>query len=135
LIDEGGLGVEDDFVDLSKRLEATLYIKRFDIKEFKNYDNGYIKEEKFDFSDKRYNLHSTLYDFIFLYQRDIKIETLKNCYRTLKNAGNLFLFCDKDRGECLELLQESNYVAINDIDEFKDFYIISAKKMHGWMKV
>ena len=138
LVDDGKFDVIDDFISLCKDKEATLYLK--DIKEryceFKNKD--YLKVEKFSFDDRRYNNHSVLYDFIFLccdIQKDKREEVLKKFYRTLKNAGDIYLFFKDEPSGAKELLESVNYVAVNEIDTFKKHHLICAKKMHGWMKV
>jgi len=60
----------------------------------------------------------------------------KKFYRVIKNAGYLYLFVkDNDVQNTIELLEETNFVSVNVIDSFKDTKVISAQKMHGWMKV
>ncbi len=96
----------------------------------------FVKVEKFSFDDKRYNPHSILYDFVFLsYELGYSQDILKKFYRVIKNAGNIFIFTKSDQSDMIKLLEDINFVAVNQIDTFKDFHIISAKKMHGWMKV
>ena len=105
----------------------------------KSLNSDFIKIEKFDFSDKRYNLHSVLYDFVFVCY-DVKElplkEVVKKFYRVIKNAGYLYLFFYfKNVDEVINLLEETNFVSVNVIDSFNDTKVISAQKMHGWMKV
>lgn len=134
-----GFGVKEEFISFCKSQEATLYIKDFDNSLDKSLNSDFIKVEKFDFNDKRYNLHSVLYDFVYLCC-DIEglplDEVAKKFYRVIKNAGYLYLFAkDSDVQNTIKLLEETNFVSLNVIDSFKDTKVISAQKMHGWMRV
>lgn len=92
--------------------------------------------ENFSYETKRFNKHAIQYDFVFLCDEIRDIEVAKKVYRILKNAGHLFLVCKKDSTyDANELLEKSNFVALNSIDLNQTHDIISAKKMHGWMKV
>lgn len=137
LVDE--FGVKESFIEYCKENEATLYLKNLNDNLDNNLDNDFIKVEKFDFNDKRYNLHSVLYDFTYLccdVDDDILPEVLKKFYRVIKNAGYLYLFSkDEDVNSLISLLEETNFVSVNVIDTYKDTKVISAQKMHGWMKV
>jgi len=138
LVDDGSFDVCDDFVKLCEEKEATLFLK--DLKgRYKDLESSqYLKVEKFDFEDRRYNNHSVLYDFIFLccdVPKDKRVDVLKKFYRVLKNAGDIYLFFEDDPIDTRELLEGVNYVAVNEIDSMGSRHIVSAKKMHGWMKV
>jgi len=138
LVDDGKFGVVEDFIKLCEEKEATLYLK--DVKDrYREFKNGdYLKVEKFNFDDKRYNLHSVLYDFVFLcceIDKDKERDILKKFYRVLKNAGDIYLFSQDEPDKARGLLESVNFVAVNEIDTFKGHHLICAKKMHGWMKV
>ncbi len=133
----------DKQVDISLSLikfcienEINLYIKDIEGNLLSLNRPPFVKVEKFSFKDKRYNLHSVLYDFIFFsYSLEDDPDILKKIYRVTKNAGNIFIFTKSDPDELIKLLEKINFVAINEIDTFRKTHIISAKKMHGWMKV
>ncbi len=134
-----GFDLRDEFISFCKGQEATLYLKDFDKSLDKGLEDEFVKVEKFDFNDKRYNLHSVLYDFAFVCCDINELpldEIAKKFYRVIKNAGYLYLFIkDKDIQNVIKLLEETNFVSVNVIDSFKDTNIVSAQKMHGWMKV
>lgn len=76
------------------------------------------------------------YEFLIIRDLDIKdfAPLLKESYHALENSGNIFIFIkpDLNQKENIEaLMAKQNFVAINSIEE-TDFYLISAKKMHGW---
>jgi len=59
----------------------------------------------------------------------------KKIYAIMKNGAKLIIISkkDTDEPELSQLLEDSNFVAINPIvDTFKNFDILSAQKMHGW---
>ncbi len=129
--------LKESFFELIEKQDAILYIKNFKNEDIKG--NNFIKVERFDFGDKRYNLHSILYDFVFLLidtqELDLQ-EVLKKFYRVIKNAGYIYLFAkDNHKEKVMKLLGDTNFVSINDIDTYGESHIISAQKMHGWMKV
>ena len=135
--------IHDKQVDISPSLikfcienEINLYVKDIEGDLLSLSHFPFVKVEKFSFKDKRYNLHSILYDFLFFsYSLEDNHDILKKIYRVIKNAGNIFIFTKSDPDELIKLLEKINFVAINEIDTFKKTHIISAKKMHGWMKV
>ena len=132
-------GLKEEFINFCKSQEATLYLKDFDNTLDKSIEDEFVKVDKFNFSDKRYNLHSVLYDFAFVCCDVSELplnEIAKKFYRVIKNAGYLYLFAkDNKVQDVIELLEETNFVSVNVIDSFKDTKVISAQKMHGWMKV
>ncbi len=132
----------DDFVeilaDYSKKIEATLHIKTLGTREIQNSDK--LRVKPFSFEQSKYNIFSINYDFLFLCV-DISgredIETIfKKIYRVMKNAGNIFVFVEKkDVSKYFKILENTNYVALNNIDFNETTDVIIAKKMHGWRKV
>lgn len=135
--------IEDENFDFSQKLlkhtksiDGSLHVKSL---ANKNYDNS-LHVEEFDFEQKKYNSHAVQYDFIFLCvdidgRKDF-LDIANKFYRVLKNAGHLFVL-NKKESTCKlsSTLEESNFVALNTINLNLDFDIISAKKMHGWMRV
>ncbi len=131
-----GFGLKGEFIDFANSYEVTLHIKEFNKDQ---NDIPFVKYEKFSFEDKRYNPHSVIYDFVYLCL-DIEVEKLeevvKKFYRTLKNAGYIYLFSKSKYAEVAkDILEKSNYLSINEIDDFLGRRVISAQKMHGWKRV
>jgi len=92
-----------------------------------------------DINKHRYNEHAKLYDYLFLTidldEIEQKMLFLKKIYAIMKNGGKLILISKKDKDQILllQLLEDSNFVAINPIENtFKNYHILSAQKMHGW---
>ncbi len=136
-IDDGSFDFRENFIDFAKKTEASLYIK--DTNATQKEKDSFVTIEPFSFDDKRYTKHSILYDYIFvasnLNDKNIE-EILKKLYRVAKNAAHVFLFvANEDMDQIEKFLEDTNFVAINKIDEIEKFQIISAKKMHGWAKV
>ncbi len=97
-----------------------------------------IAAEAFDLRRPRYNRHAKLYDFLFVTLDPLRIEAwplfLKKLYMIMKNGAKLLLFLPlQEPAERYEaLLEAGNFVAINPIDLFDDYQLLSAQKMHGW---
>ncbi len=95
--------------------------------------------KKISYEQARYNHRSKLYDFVFVM---IDLESVpdlemlfKKLYMIIMNGGKLLILVDKNRQSINSLdilLQECNYVAINEIDISKTHYILSATRLHGW---
>ena len=79
------------------------------------------------------------------YEYAILINTLDLCedkkkfldviYHALENSAQVILIEDKsssDISEMIELLDEANYRAVNNIDIFADYNLVMAKKLHMW---
>jgi len=66
---------------------------------------------------------------------DNKNQFLKIVYHSLENSAQIIILEDKktsDINQIKELLEQSNFLAINDIDIFEQYNLIIAKKMHMW---
>ncbi len=136
IIEDENFDCVDRLAKYAKTIDATLHVKSISNK---NYDKA-LQVDKFSLEQKRYNTHAVQYDFIFLcanVQSREDLEQIANkLYRVMKNAGHLFLLYEKKSEENLTtILQKSNFVALNTITLSDTYDIISAKKMHGWMKV
>jgi len=133
---------QDNFLlslkEFSQKIDATLHVKALGEREPINTE--ILKIKTFSFKQSRYNTFSVEYDFLFLCvdiseREDIKT-ICKKLYRVMKNAGYLFLFVKKDEVErYFELLEDTNYVALNNIEFNEKLDVVVAKKMHGWRKV
>jgi hypothetical protein len=138
IINERQDGCVKKLIDFCLSNEANLYVKTINELDVKADERIYI--EKFSFEQPKYNKKSLQYDFLFLCSDSENInnlsEVFKKCYRVVKNAANLFVLCKKENSQnMMELLEETNYVAISLIELNDEFKIVSAKKMHGWRKV
>lgn len=60
---------------------------------------------------------------------------IKIMYKALENSANIIIL-EKKSNENLEelkiLLDKTSFVAINNIDLFEDYNLITAKKLHMW---
>jgi len=64
-----------------------------------------------------------------------KIQLLKMYYTALENSANIIILSEKSSDsveEIKSLLEITQFRAINDIDIFDEYLIITAKKMHMW---
>ncbi len=102
--------------------------------------NQHIKPIYFTLERPSYMIQGKVYDFLFV---TIPLEAvqrksfLKKTHTIIKNAGNILIFLPKgdyeERYHWLELLEETNYVASNTIDDlFENYDVLISKKMHGW---
>lgn len=64
-----------------------------------------------------------------------KDKILKLMYRALENSANLIILekkTNENLEEIKELLDKTSFVAINNIELFEEYNLITAKKMHMW---
>lgn len=64
-----------------------------------------------------------------------KDKILKLMYKALENSANIIILekkSNKNLDEIKELLDEISFVAINNIDLFEEYNLITAKKLHMW---
>ncbi|HIP30223.1 MAG TPA: hypothetical protein EYG93_00360 [Sulfurospirillum arcachonense] len=111
-----------------------------ELKQYANSINATLHVNEFNFEQKRYTKHAVQYDFLFICadidRRNDILEIANKTYRVLKNAGHVFVLSKKESTCRLsDVFEESNFVAINTISLDDEYDVISAKKMHGWMKV
>jgi len=96
--------------------------------------------EPLDLRAKQYNKHAKLYEYIFVTLESGRLMSdidtiLKKFFRIMKNAGSVVMLIEKGAPLLEEIdkkLEESYFVAINHIDIFDDYDVVTAKKMHGW---
>jgi len=106
------------------------------------YGNNMLSSVKLiKWEQRRYTSHAKLYDFIFVTANVPKNHReffSKTVHSHIKNAGHIILFLEKNNQQNLEewynILEENLFVAINNIDLFKNYDTLIAKKMHGWGK-
>lgn len=136
VIEDENYNCVQSLADFSKRVEAHLHVKNLSDK---TYEKS-LHVEDFSYGQKSYNSHAVQYDFVFLCsdisQREDIQEITKKIYRILKNAAHVFILSPKETTATISpILEESNFVALNVIELTDDIDVISAKKMHGWMRV
>lgn len=100
------------------------------------------KLEYIDFIDeKSARLKSSARDFEYIILSDIlsycpnKDKIVKIMYKALENSANIIILEKKSNqnlDEIKTLLDKTSFVAINDIDLFDNYYLITAKKLHMW---
>ncbi len=62
-------------------------------------------------------------------------KVIKVMYKALENSANIIILEKKSNDNLEEiktLLDKTSFVAINDIDLFEDYNLITAKKLHMW---
>jgi hypothetical protein len=134
LIEDANYNEANSLNDFCKNIDATLHVKNLSNKQYEKS----LHVDEFQFEQNRYNNHAVQYDFVFVCAKEINnlLEIANKIYRILKNAGHLFFLCKKEFSlDDSEVFENSNFVAINTISLNDEYDIISAKKMHGWMKV
>ena len=134
IIEDQNYDEVDNLNAFCKTIDASLHVKNLSEK---IYDKS-LHVDKFKFEQERYNNHAVQYDFVFVCADEIKdiLKVANKLYRILKNAGHIFFLCKKEfTYNQSEIFEDSNFVAINTISLNNEYDIISAKKMHGWMKV
>ncbi len=95
-----------------------------------------------DFKDElSLKLKSSARDFEYIILSDIlsycqnKEKIVKTMYKALENSANIIVLEKKSHNnleEIKELLEKNSFVAINHIDLFKEYNLITAKKLHMW---
>jgi len=134
LIEDDNYNETENLDKFCQDINASLHVKSIGQKEYSKS----LHVDIFKFQQPRYNNHAIQYDFVFVCAKETQnlLEIANKIYRILKNAGHIFFLCNKKSSdEKSEIFENSNFVAINKISLNDEYDIISAKKMHGWMKV
>ena len=91
--------------------------------------------------EKSARLKSSARDYEYIILSDIlsfcpnRDKILKLMYKALENSANIIILENKSHEnteEIKELLDKTSFVAINDIDLFENYNLITAKKLHMW---
>lgn len=110
------------------------------LENIKKQNDGNIKYIKFQ-EEKDARLRASAREYEYIVLTDIlsfcpnKDKILRLMYKALENSANIIILEHKNHNntqEIKELLDECSFVAINDIDLFKDYNLITAKKLHMW---
>lgn len=110
------------------------------LEEVRLINNGTIKYIPF-IDEKSARLRPTAREYEYVVLGDIlfycpnKDKILKLMYKALENSGNIIILEKKSNDnlyELLELIENIGFQAVNNIDLFDDFNLITAKKMHHW---
>ncbi|WP_456323007.1 hypothetical protein [Hydrogenimonas sp.] len=103
-------------------------------------DHSGFAASKLDLSAKGYNRHAKMYENIFVTLEPACLESqmdsfFKKSYRIMKNAGIIAVIVQRDAPITKlvkEQLEKDNFVALNTIEIFDGYDVVTAKKMHGW---
>ncbi len=110
------------------------------LEEIKNKNEGNIKYIPF-IDEKSARLRPTAREYEYVVLGDIlsycpnKDKILKLMYKAIENSGNIIILEKKSNDnlyELLELIENIGFQAVNNIDLFDEFNLITAKKMHHW---
>ena len=110
------------------------------LKELAEEYNGTVIYKKFEDEDSA-RLRSKAREYEYIILSDIlshcpnKDKIIKIMYTALENSANIIILEKKSNNnleEIKELLDDTSFVAINDIDLFEDYELITAKKLHMW---
>ncbi len=144
-IDEGNKEFIESLFSFVMENDLVYHLNVIDKKIFDSFKDKFdidkrFKIKLFSFSQERYTQHSVLYDTAFL---TVDISTIedkedffKKVYRVMKNSGDIIFFIkEEDKEKIVSILERLNYVAINYIEGFDSFVVLTGKKMHGWKRV
>ena len=110
------------------------------LENIKTENTGNIKYIKFE-EEKDARLKATAREYEYIVLSDIlsycpnKDKILKLMYRALENSGNIIILEKKtnyNKEEIMQAVDESGLQAVNNIDLFEEYNLITAKKMHNW---
>ena len=102
--------------------------------------NGSCEEKVFE-DESSARLKSRARDYEYIILSDIlshcpnREKIIQIMYRALENSANIIILekiSHNNVDEIKELLDKTSFVAINHIDLFEDYVIITAKKLHMW---
>lgn len=110
------------------------------LKEVAEEYNGTVIYKKFE-DENSARLRSKAREYEYIILSDIlshcpnKDIIIKIMYKALENSANIIILEKKSNNnldEIKKLLDDTSFVAINDIDLFEDYELITAKKLHMW---
>ncbi|MGP2656713.1 hypothetical protein ACOJTA_06705 [Malaciobacter sp. WC5094] len=110
------------------------------LEQVREKNDGNIKYIKFE-DETSARLRATAREYEYVILGDIlsycpnKDKILKLMYKAIENSGNIIILEKKTNDnlyELLELIENTGFQAVNNIDLFDEFNTITAKKMHHW---
>ncbi len=110
------------------------------IKEVVDFLDGNLEYIEF-MEEKSARIKATAREYEYIVLSDIlsycpnKDKVLKLMYKALENSANIIVLEKKSNNnmdEIKQLLDESSFVAINHIELFEEYNLITAKKLHMW---
>ncbi|WP_456383558.1 hypothetical protein [Hydrogenimonas sp.] len=96
--------------------------------------------ESLDLAARQYNRHARVYENVYVTLEASTLESdiqtvLKKFFRIMKNAGILTMLVERGSPLLERIdndLEAGYFVAVNHIDIFDDYDVVTAKKLHGW---
>jgi len=92
-----------------------------------------------DIDQKRFRLTAREYEYVVVCDCLDKIEDMKRfidqIYHSLENSAQIILIGKKEKSDpysMLQILEEADFRAMNQIDIFENYHLVMAKKMHMW---
>ncbi|MFK2822184.1 hypothetical protein ACH5BK_04310 [Arcobacter sp. YIC-80] len=110
------------------------------LEQVREKNDGNIKYIKFE-DETSAKLRATAREYEYVILGDIlsycpnKDKILKLMYKAIENSGNIIILEKKTNDnlhELLELIENTGFQAVNNIDLFDEYNTITAKKMHHW---
>lgn len=134
-------GLFQDFVNISiLHINNGIDFINPTIEEISSSLEGNIKHIKFiNENSVKLKTSAREYEYIILsnilFYCENKDKILRLVYRALENSANIIILEKKSNDnleQIKELLEDLSFVAINNIDLFEDYHLITAKKLHMW---
>lgn len=110
------------------------------LEQVREKNDGNIKYIRFE-DETSARLRATAREYEYVVLGDIlsycpnKDKILKLMYKAIENSGNIIILEKKTNDnlyELLELIENTGFQAVNNIDLFDEYNTITAKKMHHW---
>ena len=118
--------------DITKVSESLAFIATRNDGSIKVKSTEEIDCQKFRLTPRNYE-YAILMNSLNICENQEKF--LEVVYHSLENSAQIILIQKKDTmsiSKMSELLDITNFRAINDIDIFEDYYLVTAKKLHMW---
>ncbi|WP_300363922.1 hypothetical protein [Hydrogenimonas sp.] len=124
----------------SKGFEYDLKTVGCEIDDLEAQSHPCCRIESLDLAARQYNRHARVYENIYVTLSAERLEgdiqtILKKFFRITKNAGVLTMLIERGTPLLERIdsdLEAGYFVAVNHIDIFDDYDVVTAKKLHGW---
>lgn len=134
-------GLFQDYINISiLHISKNINFLNPTLEELASSLEGKIKYKEF-IDENSAKLRASAREFEYIILSDIlsycpnKDKILKQMYKALENSANIIILekkSNKNLEEIKDLLDKTSFVAINNIELFHDYNLITAKKMHMW---